>query len=210
LLTKFNWALSKLPFSLIDSLGLLCKRPATYRDLYQELQDILLRSYGLSTSQRTSKWLDHLGFGNNRPSIMWDNLTALQPATVKEIQTVLFLRKLPRYIRDLINVQEFQEPESLIQRCNKIWEDPSDEEATGATVAAAAAATSRPHSPFWGTHRSSSPFRWKGSAGDKSCRRRSPTPGQTRGRGSDCWCFYHSHFGSKAKKCEKGCLYQDN
>ncbi len=47
---------------------------------------------------------------------MWDNLTALQPATVKEIQTVLFLRKLPRYIRDLINAQEFQEPESLIQR----------------------------------------------------------------------------------------------
>jgi hypothetical protein len=28
-LTKFDWALSKLPFSLIDSISLLCKRPAT-------------------------------------------------------------------------------------------------------------------------------------------------------------------------------------
>jgi hypothetical protein len=51
LLTKFNWALSKLPFSLIDSIGSLCKRPASYRDPYQELQDILLHSYSLSASQ---------------------------------------------------------------------------------------------------------------------------------------------------------------
>ncbi len=84
-LTKFDWALSKLPFSLIDSISLLCKRPATYADPYQELQDILLCSCGLSISQRTSKWLDHWGCGNNRPSVMWDHLTALQPATVKEI-----------------------------------------------------------------------------------------------------------------------------
>jgi hypothetical protein len=110
-LTKFNWALTKLPFSLIDSIGPLCKRPATYLDPYQELQGILLRSYGLSTSQRTGKWLDHPGCSNNRPSVMWDNLTALQPATVKEIQTDLFLRKLPCYIRDLINPLEFQELE---------------------------------------------------------------------------------------------------
>ncbi len=82
--TKFNWALSKLPFSLIDSIGPLC--PSSYRDPYQELQDILLRSYGLSASQRTGIWLDHPGCSNNRPSVMWDNLTALQPATVKEIQ----------------------------------------------------------------------------------------------------------------------------
>jgi hypothetical protein len=89
---KFNWALSKLPFSLIDSIGPLCKGPSSYHDLYQELQDILLRS---CAAQTTGKWLDHPGCGNNRPSVMWDNLTALQPATVKEIQTVLFLRKLP-------------------------------------------------------------------------------------------------------------------
>jgi hypothetical protein len=38
---------------------------------------------------------------------MWDQLNPLQPATVKEIQTVLFLCKLLRYIRDLINPCEF-------------------------------------------------------------------------------------------------------
>jgi hypothetical protein len=102
-LTKFNWALSQLPFSLIDSIGPLCKHPSSYRDPYQELQDILLRSYGLSIAQRTSKWLDYPGCGSNRPSVMLDNLTALQPPTVKEIQTVLFIQSLPRHIRNLIN-----------------------------------------------------------------------------------------------------------
>jgi hypothetical protein len=124
-LTKFNWALSKLLFSLIDSIGPLCKHPSSYRDPYQELKDILLHSYSLSSAQRTGKWLDYPGCGSNRPSIMWDNLTALQPATLKEIQTVLFLCKLPRHIRNLINPWEFQEPEALIQRCKEIWEDQS-------------------------------------------------------------------------------------
>ncbi len=70
---------------------------------------------------------------------MWDNPTALQPSTVKEAQTVLFLRKLPRHIRNVINLRAFKEPEDLIQRCNDIWEDQAEEEA----AAAAAAATPR-------------------------------------------------------------------
>ena len=63
---------------------------------------------------------------------MWDNLTALQPATVREIQSVLFLHKLPRCIRDLINPRGSQEPEALIQRCNVNWEDRSNREAAAA------------------------------------------------------------------------------
>jgi hypothetical protein len=111
---------------------------------------------------------------------MLDNLTAMQPATVKEIQTVLFLRKLPCYIRNLINPRKFQEPEDLIQHCNEIWEDQSIEKAAAAAAAAAtaaaAAATARPHSPFRDTRRSSSPYRGKGPAYDKSGRCCSPTP----------------------------------
>jgi hypothetical protein len=119
-------------------------RPPLSRDLtaisdpYKELQELLLRSYGLLRLQ----WLDYPMCGNTRPSVMWDNLTALQPATVKEAQTVLFLHKLLRHIRNLINPRAFKEPEDFIQRCNEIWEDQTAEEA------AAAAAVPRPHSPF--------------------------------------------------------------
>ncbi len=48
--TKFHWALSKLPFTLIDSISPLCRNPSAYTDPYQELQDILLRSYCVSAS----------------------------------------------------------------------------------------------------------------------------------------------------------------
>jgi hypothetical protein len=106
--------LGKLPFSLITTVCQLAKVPSSYRNPYQELQDILLRSYSLSVAQMTSKWLDYPMCGNTRPSVMWDNLTALQPATVKEVQTVLFLRKLPRHIRNLIDTRAFKEPEDLI------------------------------------------------------------------------------------------------
>ncbi len=30
----------------------------------------------------TNKWLDYPMCGNTRPSVLWDNLTALQPATM--------------------------------------------------------------------------------------------------------------------------------
>jgi len=50
--------LAKLPFSLITTVCLLAKDPSSYRDPYKELQELLLRSYGLSAAQVTSKWLD--------------------------------------------------------------------------------------------------------------------------------------------------------
>ncbi len=54
-LTKFHWALAKLPFSLIATIRPLAKDPSSFRDPYKELQDILLRSYGLSVAQMTGR-----------------------------------------------------------------------------------------------------------------------------------------------------------
>ncbi len=56
--------MTKLPFSLIATVRPLAKDPSYYRDPYQELQDILLRSYGLSVAQMMSKWLDYPMCGN--------------------------------------------------------------------------------------------------------------------------------------------------
>jgi hypothetical protein len=117
LITKFHWALAKLPFSLIATVRPLSRDPTAISDPYKELQELLLRSYGLSAKQMTSKWLDYPLCGDTRPSVLWDNLTALQLATVKEAQTVLFIRKLARHIRNLINPQAFKEPKDLIQLC---------------------------------------------------------------------------------------------
>jgi hypothetical protein len=118
LITKFHWALAKLPFSLIATVRLLSRDPTAVSNPYKELQELLLRSYGLSAKQMTSKWLDYPMCSDTRPSVLWDNLTALQPATLKDAQTYLFIRKLPRHISNLINPWAFKTSEELIQRCN--------------------------------------------------------------------------------------------
>ncbi len=97
----------------------------------------------------TNKWLDYPMCGDTRRSVLWDNLTALQPETVKDAQTALCLRNLPRHISNLINPRAFKTTEELIQRCNGLWMAQTPEEAT-ATAAAAAAAVAAPslQSPF--------------------------------------------------------------
>jgi hypothetical protein len=79
----FHWTLVKIPFSLIATVRPLSRDPSAFSNPYKELQEILLRSYGLRAAQMTSRWLDYPMCGNTRPSIMWDNLTVLQPSTVR-------------------------------------------------------------------------------------------------------------------------------
>ncbi len=182
----------------------MSRDPTAVSDPYKVLQELLLRSYGLSAEQMTSKWLDYPMCGDTWPSVLWDNLAALQPATVKDAKTALFIRKLPRHISNLINTRAFKTSEELIQRCNELWAAQTPEEATAAATAAPSS-----QSPFRSARRSPCPFR-RAPGGDKSGRRRSPTTGVARGGRSDNLCFYHSRFGNKAHKCEKGCSYQEN
>ena len=205
-ITKFHLALAKLPFSLIATVRPLSRNPTAVSDPYQELQELLLRSYGLSAEQMTNKWLDYPMCGDTRPSVLWDNLTALQPESTKDAQTALFLSKLPPHISNLINPWAFKTTEELIQRCNELWMAQTPEEA----AAAAAAAVPSLQSPFRNSRRSPSLFRRKTPRGEKSGRRRSPTPGAAKGGRNDGLCFYHARFGNKAHKCEKGCSYQKN
>jgi hypothetical protein len=207
-ITKFHWAMSKLPFSLIPTVRPLSRDPTAVADLHKELKELILRSYGLSDEQRTSKWLDYpMCSGETRPSVLWDNLTALQLATNKEAQTAIFLRKLPRHISALINTRSFNTTEEMIQHCNALWMSQTPEEA----ASAAAAATAGPwqHSSLRNARRSPSPYRRKtpGSdkSGNKSGHRRLPTPGAAKGSRNGGLCFYHSRFGNRAHKCEKGC-----
>jgi hypothetical protein len=207
---KFHWAMSKLPFSLTPTVRPLSRDPTAVADLYKELKELLLQSYGLTDEQMTSKWLDYpMCSSNTRPSVLWDNLTALQPATLKDAQVALFLRKLPRHISALINTRSFDTTQEMIQRCNALWASQTPEEA--ASAAAAAAAGPWQHSSLRNARRSPSPYRRKTPGGDKAdhCRH-SPTPGAAKGSRNEGLCFYHSRFGNKAHKCERGCTYQEN
>jgi hypothetical protein len=175
-ITKFHWVMSKLPFSLIATVRPLSRDPTAVADPYKELKELLLRSYGLSDEQMTNKWLDYPMCGDTRPSVLWDNLTALQLVTIKDAQIALFLRKLPCHISTLINTRAFDTTEEKIQRCNALWMSQTPEEVASAAAAAAAAAPSQ-QSPFRKARISPSPYRRKTPGGNKSGRRRLPTPG---------------------------------
>jgi hypothetical protein len=112
-LTKFHWALSKLPTTLVDTIGLLCHNHSIIDDPYTELQHIVLHSYSLSEHQRIIKCLDHPGLGANKPSVLVDQLNALKPTSVEEIQKGPFLRKMPAP-RDFTNLP------ALTERCYEI------------------------------------------------------------------------------------------
>jgi hypothetical protein len=203
--------MSKLPFSLTPTVRPLTRDPTAVADPYRELKELLLRSYGLTDEQRTSKWLDYpMCSGDTWPSVLWDNLTALQPATLKEAQIALFLHKPQGHISALINTRSFDTTEEMIQRCNALWTYQTPEE-----TASAAAAGPWQHSSLRNARRSPSLYRRKTPGGDKAGdkadrRRRSPTPGAAKGSRNDGLCFYHSRFGNKAHKCERGCTYQEN
>jgi hypothetical protein len=152
-LMKFHWAVSKLPLTMGAITGPLCKNLSAVDDPYAELQRKVLLSYGLCSYQRTVKWLDHPDLvvgSNNRPSVLWDQLNALKPDSVEEVQTVLFLRKLPAYIRDRVVIpRDDQDLSSFVQQCNYIWGNQSQD-------------APRSHSPSRDSrHRNSAPFRGK-------------------------------------------------
>ena len=188
-ITKFHWAVSKLPFSLTPTIRPLTHNPTAVAGPSKELKELLLQSYGMTDEQRTNKWLDYPMCGSDtRPSVLWDNLTALQPASLNEAQKALFIRKLPRHISAMINTKSFDTPLEMVRRCNQLWATQTPEEAAAAT-AAAAAATAGPwqHSSLRNAQhrRSPSPGHRKTPGGDRTAdpparRRRSPTPGQPR------------------------------
>jgi hypothetical protein len=199
--------MSKLPFSLTPTIRPLTRNPTAVADPYKELKELLLQSYGLTDEQRTNKWLDYPMCGSDtRPSVLWDNLTALQPATLKDAQIALFIRKLPRHISAMINTKSFDMTQEMLQRCNQLWASQTPRKPP----------PPRQHSSLRNAHarRSPSPYRRKTPGGDKAGDkadhpRRSPTPGAAKGGCNDGLCFYHSRFGNKAHKCERGCTYQE-
>ncbi len=116
-ITKFHWAVAKLPFSLTPTIHPLARDPTVVADPYGRLKELLLESCGMTDEQRTNKWLDYPMCGSEtRPSVLWDNLTALQPASLAEAQVALFIRKLPRHISAMINTKSFDTPQEMVRR----------------------------------------------------------------------------------------------
>jgi hypothetical protein len=114
-----------MPAALVDTIVPFWDNPGSVEDTCKELQRIVLRSYSLSEHQKIVKWLDHPCLGANKPSVLMDQLNTLQPSFIVEVQKILFLCKMPAYIRDMINLRDFQDLPALTDQCLEILESRS-------------------------------------------------------------------------------------
>jgi hypothetical protein len=117
-LTKFYWALSKLPSTWvdIDTIGPLCDNPSATDDPYAELQHIVLRSYGLMQRPPEDRQMD----GQPRP---WGEQAIGPDGQTQRPEANLGGRDPegpvppqdapPPHIRDIVNLRDFPDLPAL-------------------------------------------------------------------------------------------------
>ncbi len=95
---------------LVDTIGPLWDDPGSVEDPYirtRNFSALFCTSTASANMQKIVKWLDHPGQSANKPSVLMDQLNALQPSSIVEVQKIMFLRKMPAYIRNMINLKDF-------------------------------------------------------------------------------------------------------
>ncbi len=120
--TKFHRAIGKLPPSIAPSVAHLCRNVNTLADLNADLCTLIVNSYGFSPGQCTNRLIDFPSLGAVKPSVLWDQMWALRPDSVDDIMLAFFFRRMPSYIRDVVNTRKCDNFNDLTAQCNQIWE----------------------------------------------------------------------------------------
>jgi hypothetical protein len=199
-LTKYDYAMQKLPCDVLQSVRELARRVRTgvVDDPYEQLEEKLTASYQKSPWQRTFELLDMPDLGDRRPSVLMDAMLALLPDDVQpnRLFLALFLRRLPADVRDHLVAQDLKTPAEMAAAANRLF----DARPQGASVAAVSDRRGRRDgSPGWDGRRRSPSGRNN---------RRRPTP--ARGGDTGGLCFYHESFGKRAAKCRPPCAWSGN
>jgi hypothetical protein len=199
-LTKYDYAMQKLPCEVLQSVRELARRIRTgaVEDPYEQLEEKLTASYQKSPWQRTFELLDLPELGDRRPSVLMDQMLALLPDDVQpnRLFLALFIRRLPTDIRDHLVAQDLQTPAEMAAAANRLF----DARPQGASIAAVNDRRNR---------RDNSPgFNGRRRSPSRRDNRRRPTPARS-GENSGL-CFYHDSFGKRAVKCQPPCSWSGN
>jgi hypothetical protein len=213
--TMYNYVLMKLLEDVVMSVRALISEiqadPVKQESSYQLLKDALIGSYGKTKWQMAYALLDHPDLGDRRPSAMMAEMP-LPP---------IVLRRLPSSIRDHIaaanhTTANHTTATEMAAHANILWDARST--AVFSAVSDSLAAISLSSASPWAGH---SPDR-RARSPDRRARSpdphrdnvrqppRRPTPGRKDSRASRKLCFYHSHFGVKATKCQGSCDWTEN
>jgi hypothetical protein len=125
-LTKYNYAMQKLPCEVLQSVRELSRRIQTgaVEDPYEQLDEKLTTSYQKSPWQRTFELLDLPDLGDRRPSVLIDQMLALLPDDVQpnRLFMALFIRRLPTDIRDHLVALDLQMLAEMAAGANRLFD----------------------------------------------------------------------------------------
>jgi hypothetical protein len=174
--SKFQWAMSKLPASLMDTIGAICDNTAGVYNPYVYCKASCCGPTASAPPRRP------LLAGPPRPGVQ----QTLHPKP----GFVLFSGNCPdtsgMYYKNLFD---------FTQWCNEVWE------CRGVDASAISAAP--PQYQACSDHCSSSLFWGKQNGRAKFSHRHSPIPAPARGgKDGGAWCYYHNRYGSATRKCQ--------
>ena len=176
--TKYHYVVASLDQATAKRLlDLLQNPPATNK--YDAIRLRLLQTFCLDDSQRASRLLHMSGLGDDKPSVLMDNMLSLlgqhDPCFLFR---QIFLEQMPDSIRSHLIRANIQDPRQLAVAADELWN--SQQTSTANTV--------------YKDKRQN----WKPRP------RSSATPTTSTGN----LCFYHTHFGAKARQCRPPCDFQ--
>ena len=159
-------------------------------DPYAEIRDVLCKTYEPKLEQKLDTLLASNDLGDNRPSeYMLELKRLLSNATTDDILKRIFVRSLPKAIRDSISRNPDDALDALVEAADKAWAMSVGDAAVSAVGAAASGQRSA-------------------TGGGRGGRQRTPRPPK-----QDCkavvLCHYHVKWGDAAKKCSPACSRWD-
>lgn len=182
--TKYYYVVSALDQATASRLLDVLRTPPE-ENKYQQLKQQLMRSFALTRRDRAAKLLDmaSLSLGDRKPSEILSDMRSLASGHNCMLFEEVFLRQLPDDIRMQLAQQDFGDLDAVAERADALWRAKSQHFEPGINKVAKPRRNSR--QPTVATSDSDS--------------------AQHEG-----WCFYHTKFGSKAKKCNTPCSFSGN
>ena len=181
--TKYTYIVAALNHDTAGRLLDLLRAPPT-EGKYAAIKARLTKTFGLTRRVRANRLLQVGDLGDRRPSALMDEMLSLldghSPCMLFE---QLFLNHMPDPIRLQLAEADFTDPRRVAEHADELW------------------LAMGPNNDLT-IHRVAKQ-RYQGPATKQT------GPARETNSNAD-WCFYHSRFGDKARKCVQPCKFPEN
>jgi len=193
--TKFYYCVSSFNQETANQVLDLIKSPPS-SEPYEALKTRLLKLFALDDYQRYEAISNLPLSGDMKPSKLMSNMLALLPVDHKPCFFLrgAFLKRLPADVRAHLLRDDFSDPISLALKADEIYKSRVSS------------------SPVYVVSQEDSVNAVRSSATNRPRRSATPHAGRTQENRSlsPSMCYYHSSWGSKAKKCRAPCSWSGN